>query len=418
MLDKKLFIKSIDTIKDCLRKRGINNFPIDKIVTLLEQKKKINIELAKQIEMKSALSQYLADKINDELIKTKIFNIKITVDVLKSNALQLDNNINNLLSQLPNFISEDTQIHDEVVRTWSPIQSSTVQINKKYLSHTQIWKMLNQLNNEIASNMSCSKFHTLYDEVAKLHRSLGQFMLDFHVESGYKEVYVPYLVNKNALYNTGQLPKFIDDLYKVNEELFLIPTAEVPLTNIFANLLIKRSELPIKVTALTPCFRMEAGSYNTANRGLVRQHQFDKVELVQLVEEVQGEKALEEITHQAELILQKLEIPYRVIKLGGNNLSFSAYKSYDIEVWRESIKKFMEVSSCSWCSNFQTRRMKTRIKNINGSNELCHTLNGSGLAVGRTLIALLEHHQVDNKIIIPQVLHKYFGKEEIILEKV
>jgi seryl-tRNA synthetase len=242
--------------------------------------------------------------------------------------------------------------------------------------------------------------------LASMHRALTQFMLNTHIqEHGYEEVYVPYIVNRDSLYGTGQLPKFEEDLFKLDDEreFYLIPTAEVPITNIYRNEIV--DTLPIKFVSHTPCFRSEAGSYGRDTRGMIRQHQFEKVEMVQFVNPDDSWDALEGLVGHAEAILQKLGLPYRTVILCGGDLGFSAAKTYDIEVWLPSQEKYREISSCSNFADFQARRMKVRYRNADGKPELLHTLNGSGLAVGRTLLAVMENYQqADGSIAVPEVL--------------
>ena len=247
--------------------------------------------------------------------------------------------------------------------------------------------------------------------LASLHRALTQFMLNTHIgEHGYEEVYVPYIVNRESLFGTGQLPKFEEDLFKLNDEreFYLIPTAEVPITNLYRNEIVDR--LPIKYVSHTPCFRSEAGSYGRDTRGMIRQHQFEKVEMVQFVHPDESWDALESLVGHAEAILQKLELPYRSVILCGGDLGFSAAKTIDLEVWLPSQEKYREISSCSNFADFQARRMKARFRNAEGKPELLHTVNGSGLAVGRTLVAVIENYQqADGSIAIPAVLQPLMG---------
>ncbi len=271
-----------------------------------------------------------------------------------------------------------------------------------------------ELDFETAGKMSGSRFVVLRNKIAKLHRALAQFMLDTHIEEhGYTETYVPYMVNARAMLGTGQLPKFEEDLFKLkhgDESMYLIPTAEVPLTNMVADTITKIDELPLKFVAHSPCFRSEAGSYGRDTRGMIRMHQFDKVEMVQIVEASKSYAALEEMTKHAENILKKLELPYRVLNLCTGDISFPAAKTYDLEVWLPSQNTYREISSCSNMTDYQTRRLQARFKNAEGKNELLHSLNGSGLAVGRTLVAVLENYQnADGSITVPEVLRSYMG---------
>ncbi len=271
-----------------------------------------------------------------------------------------------------------------------------------------------------ASRMSGARFTVLSGQMAKLHRALTQFMLDLHgQEHGYEEVYVPYLVGPESLQGTGQLPKFEEDLFKVrgDRELYLIPTAEVPVTNLHRDEILTVDELPKRYVAHTPCFRSEAGAYGRDTRGMIRQHQFDKVELVQLVRPEDSNAALESLTQHAETVLQRLGLPYRVMLLCGGDMGFSATKTFDIEVWLPGQAKYREISSCSNCGSFQARRMQARLRNPEtGKTELLHTLNGSALAVGRTLVAVLENYQqADGSVLIPEALQPYMGGQDRLL---
>jgi seryl-tRNA synthetase len=272
---------------------------------------------------------------------------------------------------------------------------------------------------DLAAKLTGSRFVVLSGPLARLHRALIQFMLDTHTaEHGYTEVYVPYLVNAESLYGTGQLPKFEQDLFKVpgEHDLYLIPTAEVPVTNLVRNLILEPRELPCKWVAHTPCFRSEAGSYGKDTRGMIRQHQFEKVELVQAVRPEESFQALEDLTRHAESILQRLGLAYRVMSLCCGDLGFSSRKTYDLEVWLPGQETYREISSCSNFGDFQARRLHARWRNPEtGKPELLHTLNGSGLAVGRTLVALLENYQkADGRILVPEVLRPYMGGQDVL----
>jgi seryl-tRNA synthetase len=279
--------------------------------------------------------------------------------------------------------------------------------------HADLGEALGLLDFETAVKIAGSRFSVLKGPLARLQRALTQFMLDTHTERhGYQEVYVPYLVNADSLRGTGQLPKFEEDLFKTGGEkpLYLIPTAEVPVTNIVRDEILDGATLPLKLVCHTPCFRSEAGSYGKDTRGLVRQHQFEKVELVQVAKPEDSHRLLEELTGHAEAILQALGLPYRVIVLCGGDMGFSAAKTYDIEVWLPGQGKYREISSCSNFESFQARRLQARYRNEAGKPELVHTLNGSGLAVGRTLVAILENYQnEDGSVTVPEVLRGYMG---------
>lgn len=282
--------------------------------------------------------------------------------------------------------------------------------------HVALGEQHGYLDFETAAKLSGARFALMRGPIARLHRALAQFMLDLHVnEHGYEEVYTPYLVNADSLQGTGQLPKFEEDLFRIQREdqrdLYLIPTAEVSLTNIVSQSIVDAASLPLRLTAHTPCFRSEAGAAGRDTRGMIRQHQFDKVEMVQVVRPQDSMQALEELTEHAEDILQRLELPYRTLALCTGDMGFGAVKTYDLEVWVPSQGKYREISSCSNCADFQARRMQARWRNPEtGKPELVHTLNGSGLAVGRTLVAVLENYQqADGSVTVPEVLSPYMG---------
>ena len=321
---------------------------------------------------------------------------------------------------LPNIPHESvpdghTDEDNAVVRKWGELPD----FGFPPLSHVEIGKRVGGLDFGRSAKVTGSRFVTMQGQIARLHRALIQFMLEYHVsEHGYQEVYVPYIVNDESLTCTGQLPKFEEDLFKLatDSQYYLIPTAEVPVTNLWRDHIAKEDELPVKYVCHTPCFRSEAGSYGKDTRGMIRQHQFEKVELVQLVKPKSSWRVLEELTHHAEIILQKLKLPYRVVTLCTGDLGFASAKTYDIEVWLPSENSYREISSCSNFLDFQTRRLKARWKNTaTGKTELLHTLNGSGLAVGRTLVAILENYQDGQaQVRVPEALQSYMGGLEVI----
>lgn len=315
-------------------------------------------------------------------------------------------------STVPEGASEADNLE---IRRWGEIPSFDFTVK----DHVAIGEGLAQMDFAAASKMSGARFVVLSTQLARLHRALGQFMLDLHTrEHGYQEMYVPYLVKQHSLFGTGQLPKFRDDFFNImgDSELSLIPTAEVSLTNLSQNVLYEDQQLPIKITAQTPCFRSEAGSYGKDTRGMIRQHQFEKVELVQIVRPEDSYTALEELTGHAEKVLQLLQLPYRVVALCTADLGFGAAKTYDLEVWLPGQQTFREISSCSNFESFQARRMMARYRHPETQkNEYVHTLNGSGLAVGRTLVAIMENYQdARSRVHIPEVLRPYMGGLEII----
>jgi seryl-tRNA synthetase len=307
-------------------------------------------------------------------------------------------------SSVPEGQNEDDNIE---VRRWGTPKT----FDFKVKDHVDLGANLGGLDFDTAAKITGSRFAKMSGSIARLHRALTQFMLNTHIEEhGYEEVYVPYIVNADSLFGTGQLPKFEEDLFKLDDErnYYLIPTAEVPVTNIHRNDIV--DSLPIKYVSHTPCFRSEAGSSGRDTRGMIRQHQFEKVEMVQFVHPSESTQAHEDLTAQAESLLQKLDLPYRTVVLCGGDLGFSAAKTYDIEVWLPSQDTYREISSCSNFTDFQARRMKARFRNSEGKTEFLHTLNGSGLAVGRTLIAVLENYQqADGSISIPEVLQPLMG---------
>jgi seryl-tRNA synthetase len=307
-------------------------------------------------------------------------------------------------------VPEGKDEHDnvEVLRWGTPRQ-----FDFEIKDHTDIGEMMGGLEFETATKLTGSRFSVLKGPLARLQRAITQFMLDLHTtEHGYTEAYVPYLVNADSLRGTGQLPKFEEDLFKLQgeKEFYLIPTAEVPITNFVRDEIIDEARLPLKYAAHTPCFRSEAGSYGRDTRGLIRQHQFDKVEMVQIVKPEESLEALEQLTGHAEKVLQLLQLPYRKVLLCGGDMGFGSSKTYDLEVWVPSQNTYREISSCSNMGDFQARRMMARYRAGEKKTELVHTLNGSGLAVGRTLLAIMENYQqADGSIAIPQVLQPYMG---------
>jgi len=318
------------------------------------------------------------------------------------------------LATLPNLPDDDvpsgTDESDNVlVRSWG----SPTELGFTPRDHVDLGAAGGGMDFDVAVKLSQSRFVVLRGELAKLQRALIQFMLDVHVgEHGYQEVYVPFIVNSDSLHGTGQLPKFAEDQFKIesDRELYLIPTAEVPVTNLYRDTITSSAELPIKLVCHSPCFRSEAGSYGRDTRGMIRQHQFEKVELVQLVPPTDSEAAHEALTAHAEAILQKLELPYRVVNLCGGDLGFSAAKTYDLEVWLPSQQAYREISSCSNFRDFQARRMQARMRAGDNKPELLHTLNGSGVAVGRALVAILENFQDEGgRVAIPNALQPYMA---------
>jgi len=346
-----------------------------------------------------------------------------TADELKELESALDRvqrELRDYLLELPNLAHHSTPIGTSAeenveVRRWGTPRTFDFPVR----DHTDLGEALGLLDFATATKLSGSRFSFLRGDLARLHRALGQFMLDTHIrEHGYTECYTPYIVNADTLVGTTQLPKFESDMFAVrkggagseSEQLYLVSTSEITLTNTVREEIVAADALPIKLTAHTPCFRSEAGSYGKDTRGMIRQHQFDKVELVQIVHPDRSYEALEELTRHAETILQRLNLPYRVMALCTGDIGFAAAKTYDLEVWLPGQSTYREISSCSNCETFQARRMQARFRNAQGKPELVHTLNGSGLAIGRTLVAVLENYQrADGSVDVPEVLRPYMG---------
>ena len=362
-------------------------------------------------------------KAKGEDIKPLLAEVSDLGDKLKAGEQQLSElqaEIESIVMGIPNTLHEDVpdgkDEDDNVeIATWGKPK----QFDFEPKDHVDLGLPNGWMDFEVAAKLTGARFVVMRGAMARLHRALIQFMLDTHsMEHGYSEVYVPYMVNEDSLYGTGQLPKFAEDLFKLEDErdFYLIPTAEVPVTNMIRGEILDADQLPMKYTAHTPCFRSEAGSYGRDTRGLIRQHQFEKVELIQFVKPEDAWDALEELRGHAETILQKLGLAYRTVILCTGDTGFSAKKTYDLEVWLPGQQKFREISSCSNVGDFQARRMQARYRNPEtGKPEFLHTLNGSGLAVGRTLVAVIENYQQeDGSIIVPDVLKPYMGGLEVL----
>lgn len=418
MLDPKLLRGDLTALKEKLATRG---YELDVAFwTDVETKRK---ELQVRTEELQAQKNAGAKKIgelkrsgeNADDLLAQMEKVSDEMKTAENELRELQAVITNASLAIPNLPDDSVPVgadeSDNVeVRKWGVPRAFDFEIK----DHTDIGEGLGQLDFALASKLTGARFSTLKGGLARLNRALIQFMLDTHISKGYTEMYVPYMVNAESLKGTGQLPKFEEDLFKVSDSYYMIPTSEVPLTNTVRDTILAPSDLPMKLTAHTPCFRSEAGSAGRDTRGLIRQHQFEKVEMVQIVRADTSMHALEEMTAQAESILQVLELPYRVITLCTGDMGFGAVKTYDIEVWLPSQDTYREISSCSNCGDFQARRMGARVKD-GKQTELVHTLNGSGLAVGRTLLAILENHQnADGTVNIPKVLQPYMGGLEVL----
>ena len=422
MLDIKRIRENLEDIKKAMNRRGEKEFNLDEVVELDDKRKellkevevlknKMNVESKKIPQLIKEGKDITEDKANlkklSEEIKSLDEKIKIVNDELEYKLLRIPNVPN---KEVPQGETDEDNVE---VRTWG--EPTKFNFNPK--AHWDLGTDLGILDFETAAKITGSRF-TLYKGLgARLERALINFFLDTNIgEQGYTEVIPPFMANKNSFLGTGQLPKFAEDMFKIEGlDYYLIPTSEVPLTNIHANQILAFDELPKNYTAYTPCFRSEAGSAGRDTRGLVRQHQFNKVEMVKIVAPEESYNELEKLTHNAEYLLQLLKIPYRVVKICTGDLGFTAAFKYDVEVWMPSYNRYVEISSCSNCEDFQARRAGIRFKRDKDSKtEYAHTLNGSGLAIGRSFAAILENYQQeDGSVIIPEVLRPYMGIDKI-----
>ena len=414
MIDPKLLRSDLESVAEQLKVKRFD-LDCDGFLALEAQRKTLQLEAESVQQERNAYSKSMGKLMGEAKAKGEdIEPLKLKGEQLKNDSAAADTalaavqeQLDELVQGIPNLphpsVPAGNDEDDNVeLRTWGTPSKWDFAVK----DHVDLGADLGQLDCDRAAKITGSRFSQMRGGLASLHRALTQFMLNTHIhEHGYEEVYVPYIVNRESLFGTGQLPKFEEDLFKLEDErgLYLIPTAEVPVTNIYRNEIVE--ELPIKFVAHTPCFRSEAGSYGRDTRGMIRQHQFEKVEMVQFVHPDKSWDALDELVGHAEAILQKLNLPYRTVMLCGGDLGFSSAKTYDIEVWLPSQDKYREISSCSNFGDFQARRMKARYRNEQGKPELLHTINGSGLAVGRTLLAVMENYQrEDGSIEVPEVL--------------
>ena len=412
MIDINLLRADPERVKNSLK---IKNYDLDSdlFIEIDSNRKNLQTEVEDLKGLKNKLSKDFGELKRNNQDTSELSN---QLDEIKKNLFEKEEFLNKTLSQLNNFLLDIPNIphqdveagkseeDNKVIKTFGDVQK------KDSIDHLEI---TSDIDTESAVKLAGTRFAVLKDDIAKLQRALISFMLDVAEKNGYEERYVPFMANSRSLTGTGQLPKFEEDLFKITEDLFLIPTAEVPLTNLYADSILEQGSLPIKVTSHTPCFRSEAGSYGKDTKGLIRQHQFEKVEIVQIVHPNESDAALEGLLSNAEEILQLLELPYQVVQLCGGDLGFSSAKTYDIEVWIPSQNKYREISSCSNFTDFQSRRSKIRL-NEDGNKILPHTLNGSALAVGRTLVAIIENfYDEKNSIRIPKPLQKYLNKDVI-----
>ena len=422
MLDPQLIRNKLDTIVEESLRRGVS-IDKNKIKKIEDNRKKIQVETEKLQSERNNISKKIGElKSKGEQTENLLEKVTIIKKQLEENEEKLNSiqkELNDLLIAIPNIPHKsvpngNSDTDNKLIREWG----EKPKFDFKIKDHVDLGESLNQIDFDSAVKVSGSRFVVLKDKIAQLHRALIQFMIETHTtEHGYQEINVPYLVNSDSCINTGQLPKFEEDLFRIqDQDLYLIPTAEIPVTNVVKDQIIEDTSLPLKYVCHSPCFRSEAGSYGKDTRGIIRQHQFEKVELVQIVQPENSYSALEELTINAEEILKRLNLSYRVVALCAGDLGFSAAKTYDIEVWLPSQNMYREISSCSNFESFQARRMQARYRDSKTNKpELLHTLNGSGLAVGRTLIAIMENYQTKSgDIIIPNALRQYMGNQSSI----
>jgi seryl-tRNA synthetase len=423
MLDPQLLRNDLERVAADLGRRGYH-LDVERYAALEEKRKSLQVRTEELQNKRNVSSKSIGQaKARGEDIEPLLAEVSRLGEELKQTKQTLDQireQLDGLFLDMPNL--PDASVPDgegendnQEIRRWGEPTS----LEFKARDHVEIGERLDGIDFEAAVRIAGSRFAVLGGNVARLHRALAQFMLDQHVnQHGYREMYVPYLVLGEAMQGTGQLPKFVDDAFQADDDpaRYLIPTAEVPLTNLVAGQIVEAGRLPLKFVAHTPCFRREAGSHGKDTRGMIRQHQFDKVELVQIAMPDESEACHEALTGHAEAILQALELPYRVMLLCSGDMGFSATKTYDLEVWLPGQDCYREISSCSNFGDFQARRMLARWRNPEtGKPELVHTINGSGLAVGRTLVAVLENFQQrDGSVIVPPVLRPYLGGLELL----
>ncbi|EIB99370.1 MULTISPECIES: serine--tRNA ligase [Pantoea] len=429
MLDPNLLRNEPDAVAEKLARRGYK-LDVETLRSLEERRKVLQVETenlqAERNSRSKSIGQAKARGEDIEPLRQEVNALGERLDAAKAELDELQNQIRDFALALPNIpadevpLGKDDSENQEVSRWGTPRQ-----FDFQVKDHVELGEAAKGLDFAAAVKLTGSRFVVMQGQIARLHRALSQFMIDLHTEQhGYLETYVPYLVNHETLYGTGQLPKFGEDLFHTrpleeesdSSHYALIPTAEVPLTNLARDEILEEESLPVKLTAHTPCFRSEAGSYGRDTRGLIRMHQFDKVEMVQIVSPEQSMDALEELTGHAEKVLQLLNLPYRKVLLCTGDMGFGSTKTYDLEVWLPAQNTYREISSCSNMGDFQARRMQARCRNKQDKKpRLVHTLNGSGLAVGRTLVAVLENYQQeDGRIVVPEVLRPYMNGAEII----
>lgn len=421
MLDMKFIRNNVEAVKKAIELKN-DYADIDRLLKLDAERRKLLVEVEELRHKRNTVSEQIArlkrEKKDATAIINEMKNVSTQIKQMDDRIKELDKQIYDILIRIPNIphasvpVGKDESANVEIKR-WGELP----EMDFKPLPHWEIGEKLGVLDLARGSKVAGSFFINYVGLGARLQRALIAFMLDLHIQKhGYTEVYPPFLVNRESMFGTGQLPKMEEDMYHATvDDLFLIPTAEVPVTNLLRDETLRGDDLPIYYTAYTPCFRREAGTYGKDTRGLIRVHQFDKVEMVKFVKPENSYNELEMLLQNAEEVLQLLELPYRVLSLSTGDLSFAAAKCYDIEVWASGIGKWLEVSSCSNFEDFQARRMNIRFKRTSASKpEFIHTLNGSGLALPRTVIAILENYQTDEgTVIVPEVLRDYMGTDVI-----
>jgi len=419
MLDVQLIRSDLDAVATKLATRGVT-IPIDALRALDQRRKNAQVKTQELQARRNATSTQIGSfkrtGQDTSALMASVSEVGDGLRVVEAELNEIQKELTDILLTIPNLphtsvpVGKSADDNVEVRRIGEPRQ-----FDFSVKDHVDVGSGLGLLDFDAAAKISGARFTLMKGPLARLHRALAQFMLDIHTEEhGYTEVYVPYLVNADSMRGTGQLPKFEEDLFSVPRadggKFYLIPTAEVPVTNMVRDQVLSLDQLPLKFVCHSPCFRSEAGSYGKDTRGMIRQHQFDKVELVQIIQPEKSYEALELLTAHAESILRRLQLPFRTVALCTGDMGFSAAKTYDIEVWLPGQNAYREISSCSNFEAFQARRMQARFKSDKGKNELVHTLNGSGLAVGRTLVAILENYQrADGGVDIPAVLQPYMG---------
>jgi len=423
MLDPKLIRNDLEGTAAKLERRGFK-LDTEKLAALEAERKKLQVETQDLQSLRNNSAKSIGRaKASGEDVAPLLAAVADLGDKLKdaeARLAEIQEQLDEILMGVPNIPHDSVPLgidenDNQELRRWG----EPTEFDFEPLDHVDLGAKLGQMDFEAAVKIAGSRFSLLSGPLARLHRALTQFMLDTHTgEHGYRETYVPYLVNSDSLRGTGQLPKFEEDLFRMGDDggYYLIPTAEVPVTNIVRDEIIEADKMPLRFVAHTPCFRSEAGSYGKDTRGMIRQHQFEKVEMVQVVRPADSYNVLEELTRHAERILRELVLPYRVMALCTGDLGFAAAKTYDLEVWLPGQQKYREISSCSNFEDFQARRLKARWRDPEtGRPQLVHTINGSGLAVGRTLVAVMENYQnADGSITVPEALRSYMGGRTVI----